>query len=159
MRQLGPNPFIYSIQPAHMQFGTELPGHLRFGMICMTLSHRINRLRSSSEFDGNAVAFKREAPLLLESFYRYRGLVIRSLSEDLGNEAKRGGNVVIAGIVMLLLAEVSSVAAHHHFLLQEGLLGRDVLNLNADANSYPAPFRFNKAPRPTGGATSRVSTA
>lgn len=62
----------------------------------MTLSHRINRARHSPQSRD-----------LIESFYLYRGLAIRSLSEDIDVEGRRTGDVVIAGIVTLLLLDVS----------------------------------------------------
>lgn len=61
----------------------------------MTLSHRINRTR-----DGN------HSKALAESFYRYRGLAIRSLREDIDVEHRRTGDIVLAGVMSLLLSDV-----------------------------------------------------
>ena len=44
---------------------------------------------------------------LAETFYRYRGIVLRSLNEDINVEQKRMGDIVMAGILSLLLADVS----------------------------------------------------
>ena len=68
----------------------------------MTLSHQINRTRN--EPHSNALA---------EKFFRYRGLAIRSLSEDISVEYKRTADIVIAGIVTLLLADVSRFSLKH----------------------------------------------
>ncbi|RYC56717.1 hypothetical protein CHU98_g9497 [Xylaria longipes] len=61
-----------------------------------------------------AIEYCTRSPLdldLVESFYRYRGLAIRSLSEDIGVEDRRTGDVVIAGIVTLLLLDVQHGAS------------------------------------------------
>lgn len=44
---------------------------------------------------------------LAKTFFRYRGLVIRSLSEEIKTVHKRSTNFVIAGVLMLLLVDVS----------------------------------------------------
>lgn len=93
IRELGPNPHVYPISSTHLQ--GVIPDYLRFGFVCMTLSHRINRARHSPQSRD-----------LIESFYLYRGLAIRSLSEDIDVEGRRTGDVVIAGIVTLLLLDV-----------------------------------------------------
>ncbi|KAI1111532.1 putative C6 finger domain protein [Nemania sp. NC0429] len=93
IRELGPNPHIYPISAAHLQ--SVVPDYLRLGFICMTLSHRIHRTEHSPQSRD-----------LVESFYRYRGLAIRSLSEDVGIEGRQTGDFVIAGIVTLLLLDV-----------------------------------------------------
>ncbi|OIW28760.1 C6 zinc finger domain-containing protein [Coniochaeta ligniaria NRRL 30616] len=106
LHELGPNPTIYPILPVHVQSGTLFPDHIRLSIVCMTLSHRINRTRDV----GHSKA-------LAESFYHYRGLAIRSLREDIDVEHKRTGDVVLAGIVSLLLSDVqqgySSDWRHH----------------------------------------------
>lgn len=96
IRELGPYPYIYLISPKHLQTGTTLPDYLRLGLVCMTLSHRINRTRNDPQCN-----------VLAETFYWYRGLVIRSLNEDISVEHKCTGDIVIAGIITLLLADVS----------------------------------------------------
>lgn len=62
----------------------------------MTLSHRINRTRDDPQYMA-----------LTAPFYHYRGLALRSLSEDISVEGKRASDVVIAGTISLLLADVS----------------------------------------------------
>jgi hypothetical protein len=79
--------------------GTAYPDHVRLSLICMTLSHRINRTRATDN-DKSSTA-------LVESFHRYRGLIIRSLNDDIDVERRRTSDVVIAGVVALLLADVS----------------------------------------------------
>lgn len=44
---------------------------------------------------------------LAVTFYRYRGLVIRSLRNDINQGHKRASDVVLAGIITLLLVDVS----------------------------------------------------
>lgn len=61
----------------------------------MTLNHRIQRTRNESQSSG-----------LVESYYQYRGSVIRSLNETINIESKRTADVVLAGIVTLLLLDV-----------------------------------------------------
>ncbi|KAI0456998.1 putative C6 finger domain protein [Xylaria acuta] len=97
IRELGPNPHIYPISPTHLQ--SIIPDYLRLSFVCMTLSHRINRARHNPQSRD-----------LIESFYRYRGLAIRSLSEEIEVEDRRTGDVVIAGIVTLLLLDVQQGA-------------------------------------------------
>lgn len=96
IHELGSNQRLYRIAPAHAQYGTIAPEHLRLGYICMTLSHRINRMRNDPQCSA-----------LVETFYRYRGQIIHSLSEDIDVAHKRTGNIVIAGVIALLLADVS----------------------------------------------------
>jgi hypothetical protein len=61
----------------------------------MIMSHRINQT-------SNALQHKP----LMEKFYFYWGLAVRSLNEYLNMEDKRAGNTIIAGILTLLLADV-----------------------------------------------------
>ncbi|KAL5362946.1 fungal-specific transcription factor domain-containing protein, partial [Aspergillus floccosus] len=79
-------------------------------MVCMTLSHRMNRIRNDSVFNPLAV-----------TFFRYRGLVIRSLSSDIDEGHKRTGDVVLAGIITLLLVDVQQGASPHWRCHLEGL--------------------------------------
>lgn len=66
-------------------------------MICMTLSHRMNRIRGDPGSNQKA---------LVEKFYMYRGDAIRSLREHLSLEHHRLSDVAITGIVTLLLTDV-----------------------------------------------------
>ena len=64
----------------------------------MTLNHRMNRLGTRSNLRPTD---------LVERYYLYRGITIRSLSEQFNVENRRMSDVVIAGILTLLLADVS----------------------------------------------------
>lgn len=99
LQELGPNPTIYPILPTHFQGGTLFPDHVRLGLVCMTLSHRINRTRDAGQ--SNA---------LTETFYRYRGLAIQSLRDDIDVEHKRTSDIVLAGVMTLLLLDVSPIS-------------------------------------------------
>jgi len=59
------------------------------------LTHRINRTRSG-----------RQSKALTETYYRYRGLAIRSLREDIDRACRRTSDVVLAGIMTLMLSDV-----------------------------------------------------
>lgn len=45
---------------------------------------------------------------LAKSFYHFRGIIIRSLREDIEARHKRNGDLLVAGVIALLLADVSS---------------------------------------------------
>jgi hypothetical protein len=92
---LAPNPEVYPISPAHIQSAVAVPDHLTLNIVCMTLSHRIHRMRSDT--------VRRD---LAEKLYRYRGNVLISLNEDIGVESRRKGDVLFAGIISFLLAEI-----------------------------------------------------
>jgi hypothetical protein len=101
VQELGSNPTIYQISPALLREANASPSYLRYGMLCMTLSHRMNRTR------GEPGANHRD---MAERFYKYRGEAIRSLREFLSVESQCTTDVAIAGIVSLLLADVSITA-------------------------------------------------
>ncbi|KAJ2893346.1 C6 zinc finger domain-containing protein [Zalerion maritima] len=103
IQELGPNPHIYTISPAQIQMGAFMPDHLRLSIICITLSHRINRTRND---DPGSYA-------LVETFFQYRGILIRSLRDDIGVEYKRTSDIVIAGIMTLLLADTQQGASQN----------------------------------------------
>lgn len=65
-------------------------------MLCMIVSHRINQI-------GSAIPPR----AMVEKFYLYWGLAVRSLNEYLDMDDRRSGDTVIAGILTLLLADVS----------------------------------------------------
>jgi hypothetical protein len=44
---------------------------------------------------------------LEKTFYHYRGLMIRSLNNDISTPNERYGDTVLAGILTLLMADVS----------------------------------------------------
>lgn len=69
----------------------------------MIMSHRVNQT-------SNALQLKP----LMQKFYFYWGLAVRSLNEYLNMEDKRAGNTIIAGILTLLLADVSQIYPGTH---------------------------------------------
>lgn len=78
------------------------PDYMQLGMLCMALSHRMNRTLGDSQVNHRA---------LTEKFYIHRGNAIRSLRELLNQESHRASDVVIAGIVTLLLVDVSAATS------------------------------------------------
>ncbi|GES66689.1 hypothetical protein ATEIFO6365_0015023200 [Aspergillus terreus] len=64
----------------------------------------------------------RSNPLAV-TFFRYRGLVIRSLRSDIDQGHKRTGDVVLAGIITLLLIDAQQGASPHWRCHLEGLQG------------------------------------
>lgn len=79
-----------------MQEAVIKPDHIRYGIFCTVLSHRINRSRGGIQM-----------PDLEERFFHYRGIAIRSLSEHLSEENNPRGDATLAGIMTVLLLEVS----------------------------------------------------
>lgn len=57
---------------------------------------------------------------LTESYYRYRGLTIRSLRENIGTDHTPTSDLVLAGIVTLLLSDVSPFSASQSSPRQSG---------------------------------------
>lgn len=93
----GRNPHVYPITAAQLQVAAaETPAYLQYGMVCMTLSHRLNTTRGGPQTKA-----------LAERFYMYWGLAVRSLNEHLSLEDRRTGDKVFAGILTLLLVDVS----------------------------------------------------
>ncbi|KAL2161815.1 hypothetical protein VTH06DRAFT_7599 [Thermothelomyces fergusii] len=101
--QLGDNPSIYRIPPNLVREAVALPDYIRHGMLCMVLSHRMNR--TADDPGGNH-------GVLTERFYTYRGTAIRSLRMSLNDESHYSFNdAVIAGIVTLLLVDLQRPAS------------------------------------------------
>lgn len=94
--RLGINTNIYTLSPKVFQLGLTRPAHLQLGLICLTLSHRMNQMGHDTDSKS-----------LENTFYRYRGLMIRSLNDDINIPSRRNGDIVLAGILTLLLADVS----------------------------------------------------
>lgn len=94
--ELGSNSAVHHISPKMFQDGMGHPDYVRLGMVCMCLSHRMNQTRDSSQLKT-----------LSTTFLHYRGLIIRSLNEDIGVDHKRTSNLVVAGILTILIADVS----------------------------------------------------
>ncbi|KAL2145173.1 hypothetical protein VTI28DRAFT_7809 [Corynascus sepedonium] len=103
IQELGDNSAIYRITPAIVREACTLPDCVRLGMICMTLSHRMNRTHGDPGQDQRALA---------ETFYTHRGSAIRSLREFLNHENHYcTDDVVIAGIATLLLVDLQQGAS------------------------------------------------
>lgn len=96
--ELGPNSAIYQISPKLFQNGMTRPEYMRLSVICLTLSHRMNQTRDS--IYSNTLA---------PAFFHYRGLVIRSLHEEIDVDYKRTSNLVVAGILTLIIIDVSRI--------------------------------------------------
>lgn len=94
--RLGSSVNIYPISMPLFQVGLQVPDHIRLGLICSTLSHRMSQ---TTDDPGSKT--------LAQTFYHYRGLMIRSLNDDLGNAQKQTSNIVLVGILTLLFADVS----------------------------------------------------
>ncbi|KAJ5004563.1 hypothetical protein K4K57_012217 [Colletotrichum sp. SAR 10_99] len=95
IHQFGQNPHIYPLTDRHLRVGARAPEYLPFGMICMTLSHRLNRTRSDMQ----------SRKVLSERFYIYWGLAVRSLTEHLNAQDEQTSDIVVAGILTILLAD------------------------------------------------------
>ncbi|KAI8172005.1 hypothetical protein K4K51_011598 [Colletotrichum sp. SAR 10_75] len=95
IHQFGQNPHIYPLTDRHLRVGARAPEYLQFGMVCMTLSHRLNRTRSDIQ----------SRKVLSERFYIYWGLAVRSLTEHLNAQDEQTSDIVIAGILTILLAD------------------------------------------------------
>lgn len=97
IRELGQHPAIYLVTPYHVQRGTSYPEYIRLSSICTTLSHRINRARRNDICPNS----------LSKSFYYFRGIIIRSLLENIEVKHNRNNDLLVSGIIALLLANVS----------------------------------------------------
>ncbi|WAO90298.1 Hypothetical protein NCS54_00772000 [Fusarium falciforme] len=95
IQELGNNPHIYQLSVMHIQRAANKPDYLNFGMLCMTLSHRINRTRNDPW-----------SKPLAEKFYLYWGLAVRSLNAQLDVQERQTSDLIMAGIMTLLLADV-----------------------------------------------------
>ncbi|KUJ09632.1 uncharacterized protein LY89DRAFT_701176 [Mollisia scopiformis] len=95
IQELGPNPHIYPISATHLKVAATRPDYLLFGMICMTLSHRINRTRSESS-----------SKALAQKFYLYWGLSVRSLNRRLDVKDGQLDDLVLVSVMTLLLTDV-----------------------------------------------------
>ncbi|KAJ5108013.1 fungal-specific transcription factor domain-containing protein [Penicillium angulare] len=88
---------VYTVTPPVFQATLATPPYVRYGLINMALCHQKARIR-----DNEA-----QAAALLPTFFRYRGEMIRSLSNDISIETKRSDKMVFAGIFQLLIGEVA----------------------------------------------------
>lgn len=95
LHELGPNPSIYPITSSLLRHATKCPPHLAYSFVCVNVGHRANRSRGQPLYRD-----------LVETFYRYRGMAIRALSEEIESTQGRTSDVFIAGALTLLLADV-----------------------------------------------------
>ncbi|KAL7954499.1 fungal-specific transcription factor domain-containing protein [Trichoderma compactum] len=95
LHELGYNPYVYPLSEKHLQASVWCPDYLKYGTLCMILSHRINQIASAIP-----------PRAMVERFYLYWGLAVRSLNEYLDMDDRRSGDSVIAGILTLLLADI-----------------------------------------------------
>lgn len=89
---------VYPISREVFARTVDRPDYLRYGLVCMVLMHRSNRLRDVDP----------EVNALQHTFLHFRGVVIRSLLEAIATEETQKSNIVLAGTLNLLLLEVSS---------------------------------------------------
>ncbi|PCG96518.1 Protein of unknown function DUF3468 [Penicillium occitanis (nom. inval.)] len=97
--ELGPRSNVYLISPAIFQKCLAYPDYIRLSIVCVTTSHLMNQIRD------NAGPFDGQSNPLAKTFFRYRGLVIRSLSNEINMGHKCASDFVVAGILMLLLVD------------------------------------------------------
>lgn len=85
------------ITPGDFQGVLALPDYLRYGMISMGLSHKSTWARHDVT----------QKAALLSTFLRIRGIMIRSLADEIGSRDKCLDKLVFAGIMQLLSTDVS----------------------------------------------------
>ncbi|BCR83211.1 uncharacterized protein ACHE_10613A [Aspergillus chevalieri] len=100
--ELGSNSAIYQISPKLLQNGLARPDYVRLGLVCASLSHRMNQRRDDIHLNSLAM-----------TFFHYRGLIIRSLNDDIGVDHKRMSNLAVAGILTLIIVD-SPGKEHRH---------------------------------------------
>lgn len=97
LNELGDNPTVLKIGPAHIKVGITKPDFVRLNMVCMALYHRINRAEDRSQ-----------ALTLKNTYYRFRGVILRSLNEEIRSENLPNKiYILINGILSFILADVS----------------------------------------------------
>ncbi|CAG8082358.1 unnamed protein product [Penicillium salamii] len=101
-QRLGTNTNIYKIPVELFRAGLASPNHIRLGLVCMTISHRMNQMGHNAD-----------SKALQSNFFHYRGLLIRSLNNEIGVPHKRNSDVVLAGILTLLFADAQQGIAKH----------------------------------------------
>ncbi|KAM0100700.1 hypothetical protein ACP6JE_004703 [Aspergillus fumigatus] len=82
---------------------------------------------------------------LAVTFYRYRGLVIRSLRNDINQGHKRASDVVLAGIITLLLVDVSLKCSMRN---HPPILNHILLRKAQQENLGNGVFDFQMCPKP-----------
>lgn len=96
LHELAWNPHVYPLTGAIVETASQYPAYIQFGGVCMALSHRINQTRGDAQPDA----------LLNDKFYRYWGVAVASLNEQLSRPGRRASDMAIAGMLTLLLADV-----------------------------------------------------
>lgn len=94
MHELTPNLGLSLISPPVFQLCMMASDHIKLLIVCASLSHRINQ-----SDDG--------CPALERKLLHYRGLMIKSLREDLSNEYRQKKDSIICGALSLLMVDVS----------------------------------------------------
>ncbi|KAI0177539.1 fungal-specific transcription factor domain-containing protein [Pestalotiopsis sp. NC0098] len=90
------------------------PDHLRFGFLCIALNHRMNQMRKDHDLHN-----------LPDTYYRYRGMALRSLAKDIEDGNKRETDAVMASVMTLLLTDTQAGCSHdwhYHFRALEKLI-------------------------------------
>ncbi|KAK1147372.1 hypothetical protein N8T08_001453 [Aspergillus melleus] len=97
--EIAPTAYVFRISPFIFQKGLSYPDHLKFMLVCTSLTHRMNQ---------------NEAHLrdLEKTFFHYRGQIIRSLRDSIDAPSNSTGDLVIAGTLTLLLIDVQQGASH-----------------------------------------------
>ncbi|KAK8054599.1 hypothetical protein PG994_009666 [Apiospora phragmitis] len=93
-----------------MREAAAKPDHIRYGLFCTVLSHRINRSRGGIQM-----------PDLEERFFHYRGIAIRSLSEQLAEENNQRSDAILAGVMTVLLLEIHHGVSQNWRMHLEGM--------------------------------------
>ena len=86
---------IYPLTSNHVQRAMSFPDYFRFGMLCVTISHRINQTR---DFVNPAA--------LTQKFYTLWGMAVRSLTDHLNTGGDCASDMAMMGIMSLMLADV-----------------------------------------------------
>ncbi|ORY63268.1 fungal-specific transcription factor domain-containing protein [Pseudomassariella vexata] len=95
--QLKPNPFFVAFPEAAIP---RLPPSVSHALVCLLLGHRIRRLPISANVGS-----------LVKRHDYHRGLAIRALNEDIGDEERRMKDATISGVMMLLASELMEANA------------------------------------------------
>lgn len=99
LHEIGNAPTVLKIQPAHIKVGMSNPDFVRLNMVCMALYHRINRTEDKSQVLA-----------LRNTYYHFRGLILRSLNEEIRSENIAAKiNLLLNGILSFVLADVSVI--------------------------------------------------
>lgn len=101
MHEITPNLAIPLISPWIFQRCLVAPDHAKLSLVCSSIAHRMNQNKDVCE-------------PLRQKFFHCRGLMIRSLRDDLTGDFMRNRKMVIQGIFNLLLVDVSQGRWKNH---------------------------------------------